>query len=44
VHPAVAAYLHQDGGKIKHMLEQERQCRIFVEPDEDLEQDEYKFA
>jgi ribonuclease G len=44
VHPAVAAYLLQDNGKIKHMLEQERQCRIVVEPDEDLEQDEYKFG
>jgi ribonuclease G len=44
VHPAVAAYLLQDSGKMKHMLEQERQCRIFVKPDEDLEQDEYKFG
>jgi Ribonuclease G/E len=43
VHPAVAAYLVQDNAKVKRMLEQERQCRISVEPDEDLEQDEYKF-
>jgi ribonuclease G len=44
VHPAVAAYLLQDNGKVKHMLEQERHCRIFIEPDEDLEQDEYKVS
>jgi ribonuclease G len=43
VHPAVAAYLLQEDAKVKKMLEQERQCRIAVEPDEDLEQDEYKF-
>lgn len=43
VHPAVAAYLLQDNAKVKKMLEQERQCRIFVQPDEDMEQDEYKF-
>ena len=43
VHPAVAAYLLQDNAKVKRMLEQERQCRIVIMPDEDLEQDEYKF-
>jgi len=43
VHPAVAAYLLQDNAKVKRMLEQERQCRIAIMPDEDLEQDEYKF-
>ncbi len=43
VHPAVAAYLLQDNAKVKRMLEQERQCRIFIVSDEELEQDEYKF-
>jgi ribonuclease G len=43
VHPAVAAYLLQDNAKVKLMLEHERQCRIVIIPDEDLEQDEYKF-
>ena len=43
VHPAVAAYLLQENAKVRRMLEQERQCRLFVVPDEDLEQDEYKF-
>jgi ribonuclease G len=44
VHPAVAAYLLQENGKVKRMLEQERQCRLFFSSDEELEQDEYKFA
>jgi ribonuclease G len=44
VHPAVAAYLLQDNSKVKHMLEQEHNCRIFAVADEELDQDEYKFV
>ena len=43
VHPAVAAYLLQDNAKVKRMLEQEHQCKLFFEADEELDQDEYKF-
>ena len=41
-HPAVAAYLLQENGKVKRMLEQERQRRLVVVSDEELDQDEYK--
>jgi ribonuclease G len=44
VHPAVAAYLQQDQGKVQRMLEEEHRCKLLVTADEDLDQDEYKFS
>jgi Ribonuclease G/E len=41
VHPAVSAYLNQNGRQIKKMLEEEHRCRLFVIEDEELDQDEY---
>jgi ribonuclease G len=43
VHPAVSAYLLQDQGKMKKLLEQEHQCSITLISDEELDQDEYNF-
>jgi ribonuclease G len=43
VHPAVAAYLFQDSGRIKHLLEMEHKRTLVIVPDEELDQDEYKF-
>ncbi|MBN1127491.1 MAG: Rne/Rng family ribonuclease [Chitinispirillaceae bacterium] len=41
VHPSVSAYLLQENGKVKQMLEQERGCTITCIADEELDQDEY---
>ena len=43
VHPAVAAYVLQDSARIKHLLEMEHNRTLIIVPDEELDQDEYKF-
>jgi ribonuclease G len=43
VHPAVAAYLQQENGKVKRMLDQEHRCSLHIHADENLDQDEFNF-
>ncbi|NLE02521.1 MAG: hypothetical protein GX640_21870, partial [Fibrobacter sp.] len=44
VHPAVAAFLRKDNETMKKLLEREHKCKLIIEEDEELDQDEYSFS
>lgn len=44
IHPAVSAYLLNDGKQVKNMLEREHHCRLKLVEDGDLDQDEYQIT
>jgi hypothetical protein len=41
VHPAVAAFLFKDDGRLKRNMERDFHCDLQVVEDEELDQDEY---
>ncbi|MBD3315586.1 MAG: Rne/Rng family ribonuclease [Chitinivibrionales bacterium] len=42
IHPAVAAYLHENEDRMVHQLEREHDCRLEIMEDEELDQDEFE--